>query len=73
MIENHLTSTGISIRQSPPADILVLVQETPFTDLQYKEINRLLKEYYGPSYTNVLVTKTRPAGAIGTSRHDRAG
>ena len=27
-----------------PADISVLVQETPFTDLQYKEINGLLKK-----------------------------
>ena len=35
---------GISTRQSPHADILVLVQEPPFTDLQYKEINRLLKK-----------------------------
>ena len=25
-------------------DILVLVQETPFTDLRHKEINRLLKK-----------------------------
>ena len=44
MIKNHLTSTGISIRQSPPIDILVLVQETPFMDSQYKEINGLLKK-----------------------------
>ena len=44
MIKNHLTSTGISIRQSPPIDILVLVQETPFMDLWYKEINKLLKK-----------------------------
>jgi hypothetical protein len=47
-MENYLTSTDTSIdistRQPPPADILVLVQETPFTDSQYKEINRLLKK-----------------------------
>ena len=36
--------TGISARQSPHADILVLVQEPPFTDLQHKEINKLLKK-----------------------------
>ena len=39
-----VSSTGISARQSPPTDILVLVQETPFTDLRCKEINRLLKK-----------------------------
>ena len=44
MIENHLTSTGISAKQSLPVDISVLVQETPFMDLQHKEINRLLKK-----------------------------
>ena len=44
IIENYLTSAGISIRQPLPIDILVLVQETPFTDLQYKEINGLLKK-----------------------------
>ena len=44
MTENHLTSTGTSIRQSLSADILVLVQETPFTALQRKEINKLLKK-----------------------------
>jgi hypothetical protein len=43
-MENHLTSVGISIRQSPPIDILVLVQETPFTDSRRKEINRLFKK-----------------------------
>ena len=31
--ENYLTSAYISARQPPPIDILVLVQETPFTDL----------------------------------------
>ena len=51
MTENYLTSVGISIssigisaRQSPHINISVLVQETPFTDSQYKEINRLLKK-----------------------------
>ena len=43
-MENHLTSIEISIKQSPPTDILVLVQETPFTDLQHKEINGLFKK-----------------------------
>ena len=47
-MENHLTfadtSTDTSIRQPPPIDILVLVQETPFTDLRRKEINGLLKK-----------------------------
>ena len=43
-MEIHLTSIGISVRQYSPADILVLVQETPFTDLQCKEINKLLKK-----------------------------
>ena len=36
--------TGISARQSPHADILVLVQKPPFTDLQRKEINGLLEK-----------------------------
>ena len=44
MIENYLTSIGIFVRQSLPVDILVLVQETPFTDSGRKEINRLLKK-----------------------------
>ena len=44
MTENHLTSTSISTKQSPHADISVLVQETPFTDSQHKEINGLLKK-----------------------------
>ena len=47
-MENYLTfintSADISTRQPLPADILVLVQETPFIDLQCKEINRLLKK-----------------------------
>ena len=44
MMENYLTFVGISIRQSPPVNILVLIQETSFTDLQRKEINKLLKK-----------------------------
>ena len=44
MTENHLTSAGMSVRQSPPADILVLVQETSFTDSRRKKINGLLKK-----------------------------
>jgi hypothetical protein len=44
IIENYLTSVGISIKQSPPIDISVLVQEAPFTDLRRKEINGLLKK-----------------------------
>ena len=38
------SSAGIPARQSPHADISVLVQETPFTDSQRKEINRLLEK-----------------------------
>ena len=44
MTKNYLTSIGISIRQTPPANILVLVQKTPFIDLQCKKINKLLKK-----------------------------
>ena len=43
-MENYLTSAGISIKQSLSIDILVLVQEIPFIDLQRKEINGLLKK-----------------------------
>ena len=43
-MENHLTSVGTSAKQFPPADISVLVQETPFMDLWRKEINGLLKK-----------------------------
>ena len=39
-----ISPTGISARQSPHADILVLVQEPPFTDSQHKKINRLLEK-----------------------------
>ena len=44
VIETYLTSIGISAKQSPPIDILVLIQETLFTDLRCKEINGLLKK-----------------------------
>jgi hypothetical protein len=43
-MENYLTSIGMSVRQSLPINILFLVQETPFTNLQYKEINKLPKK-----------------------------
>jgi len=36
--------TDFQLTQSPPVDISVLVQETPFTDSQHKEINGLLKK-----------------------------
>ena len=39
-----MTSTGISARQSLYVDILVLVQEALFIDLQYKEINGLFEK-----------------------------
>jgi hypothetical protein len=42
--KNHLTSADAPVKQLLSADILVLVQETPFTDLQRKEINGLLKK-----------------------------
>ena len=44
MTENHLTSIGISVRQPPPTDISVLVQETSFMDSRRKEINKLLEK-----------------------------
>ena len=44
MIENYLTSVGISAKQSLFTDILVLIQETPFTDSRRKEINGLLEK-----------------------------
>ena len=39
-----INSIGISTKQSLHIDISVLVQETPFIDLQRKKINRLLKK-----------------------------
>ena len=44
MTENYLTSIGISIRQPLLINISVLVQKTLFINLQYKEINKLLKK-----------------------------
>jgi hypothetical protein len=44
VMENYLTSTGTSVKQSPPTDISVLIQEAPFTDSRRKEINGLLKK-----------------------------
>jgi hypothetical protein len=42
--ENRLTSADAPVKQPPPADISVLVQETPFTDSRRKEINGLLEK-----------------------------
>jgi hypothetical protein len=42
--ENHLTSADAPIKQLLSADILVLVQETPFIDSRHKEINGLLEK-----------------------------
>jgi len=57
-MENYLTSASTSIRQPLPADILVLVQETPFIDLRRKEINRLLKK----GVFTVITKKDVPRG-----------
>ena len=43
-MENYLISAGISIRQSPPVNISVPVQETYFMDSRYKEIIEMLDE-----------------------------
>ena len=43
-VKISISPTGISARQSLHADILVLIQEPPFTDSRRKEINRLLKK-----------------------------
>ena len=43
-MENYLTFVSISVKQFLPVNISVLVQETPFMDLQCKEINGLLKK-----------------------------
>jgi hypothetical protein len=48
----------MSVRQSPPTDISVLVQETPFTDSRHKEINRLLKK----GVFAVIIEKDVPQG-----------
>ena len=57
-MENYLTSVGTSAKQSPPADISVLVQETPFIDLQRKEINGLLKK----GVFTVIIERDIPQG-----------
>jgi hypothetical protein len=44
MAESHLTSADAPVKEPPPADILVLIQEAPFTDSQRKEINGLLEK-----------------------------
>jgi hypothetical protein len=44
MAESHLTFIDTPIKEPPPADILVLIQEALFTDSQRKEINRLLEK-----------------------------
>jgi hypothetical protein len=45
---DYLTSTNISINTSitqlTPVDILIIIQKTPFTNSQQKEINRLLEK-----------------------------
>ena len=52
------SSAGISARQSPHADISVLVQEAPFTDSRRKEINGLLKK----SVFIIIAEKDVPQG-----------
>jgi hypothetical protein len=44
MTESHLTSADAPVKKLPPMDISVLIQEALFTDLQRKEINRLLEK-----------------------------
>ena len=44
VMENYMTSAGISTKQSLYMDILVLVQEALFMDLWCKEINKLFKK-----------------------------
>jgi hypothetical protein len=42
--KDHLTLENASVKQPSPADILIIIQDTPFTDLRYKEINGLLEK-----------------------------
>jgi hypothetical protein len=42
--EDHLTLGNASAKQPPPADISIMIQDTPFTDSRCKEINRLLEK-----------------------------
>jgi hypothetical protein len=44
MAESHLTSIDAPIKEPPPMDILVLIQEALFMDSRRKEINRLLEK-----------------------------
>jgi hypothetical protein len=44
MAESHLTSADTPVKEPPPTDILVLIQEALFTDSRRKEINRLLEK-----------------------------
>jgi hypothetical protein len=42
--KSHLTSADAPVKEPLPIDILVLIQEAPFTDSRRKEINRLLEK-----------------------------
>ena len=44
MTESHLTSADAPVKELPPADISVLIQEALFTDSRRKEINGLLEK-----------------------------
>ena len=44
MTKNHYTSTNALVKQLPPTNISILVQETLFTNSQHKEINELLEK-----------------------------
>jgi hypothetical protein len=44
MTKGHLTSADAPIKELPPADISVLIQEALFIDSRRKEINRLLEK-----------------------------
>jgi hypothetical protein len=41
---DYLTSANASAKQPPPADISIMIQDTPFTDSRRKEINGLLEK-----------------------------
>jgi hypothetical protein len=42
--QKHLVTENAPVKELPPANISMLVQETSFTNSQRKEINRLLKK-----------------------------
>jgi hypothetical protein len=44
MTESHITSIDTPVKEPPPTNILVLIQEALFTDSRRKEINRLLEK-----------------------------